>query len=289
MKKVRIIINPISGTGKQVRAEKAINRLLDTRLFESEIVYTQGVGHFTELARDAVKLNYEAVLVLGGDGSINEAAAGLIGSKTALGIIPIGSGNGFARHLGIPMNIDEAIQRFNQFQSKLVDTARMNDKTFVSIAGLGFDAHIAHLFSQAKGRGLYTYAKISIREFFKFKAQHISLNIDGNQIEASTFMTVFANANQFGNDFIISPLAKIDDGFLDVCLVQKPKLYQIPKLLFQIFRKHTQHSSLIQIIKAKKISLQLEKNTNLNMDGEAIKGQGELHISINPLSLSVIV
>ncbi len=107
-KKIRIIINPISGTGKQVKAEKAIKKLLDTQLFESEIMYTQYKGHFTSLAKEAAEKSYDAVVVVGGDGSINEASAGLIGTRTALGIIPIGSGNGLARHLNIPMSLANA-------------------------------------------------------------------------------------------------------------------------------------------------------------------------------------
>lgn len=288
-KKIRIIINPISGIGKQAKAEKAIKKWLDTELFDSEIIFTEYKGHFTLLAKEAAEKEYDAVVTVGGDGSINEAAQGLIGSKTALGIIPIGSGNGFARHLNIPMSLELAVERINQFMLKQIDTAKVNNQSFVSISGLGFDAHIAEKFSLAKSRGLWNYTKISLREFFRYSEKGYKISLDETGFEKKAFMVVFANANQFGNNFIIAPQAQIDDGLLDVCFVKKPKLYQIPYILFKIFRKEIHQTKFVEIKQAKQIKVELENRVIMNIDGEAIPQSQALHIAINPLSLSVII
>lgn len=287
-KKIRIIFNPISGTGKQGKAEKAIQKHIDKLLFDIEIVYSLHKGHLTLLAKEAADKSYDAVVVVGGDGSIHEVAQGLIGTKTSLGIIPIGSGNGLARHLQIPMSVDLAIQRINQFKTKQIDTVKINDHHFVSIAGIGFDASIAHQFSRTRKRGLWNYTKISILEYFNSSNHEYELKMDGETQKATAFMVVFANANQFGNNFVISPQAEVDDGFIDVCIVQKPKLYQIPLLLIQILQKKAHRSKLIRIQKAKTIQLALAKVQPLNLDGEAIQESEVQNILINPLSLSVI-
>lgn len=288
-RKIRIIINPISGTGKQAKAEEAIKTWLDKALFDCEIIFTQHKGHFTSLAKEAAEKAYDAVVVVGGDGSINEAAQGLIGTKTALGIIPIGSGNGLARHLNIPMSLAGAIMRINQFKTKQIDTAYLNEQTFVSIAGIGFDAHVAKLFSLTKKRGLWNYVKISVREYFRFPNKKYHLFLDGKAIDSESFMIVFANANQFGNNFVISPEGQIDDGLLDVCFVQKPKLYQIPNLFLKMFQKKIHQSKLVNIQSAKQISMDLKENEIINLDGESIALSGTLNITINPLSLWVLI
>lgn len=289
MKKIRIIINPISGSGKQKKAEYAIRKLIDNQLFESEILYSQHAGHLSLLAKEAVEKNYDAVVVIGGDGSVNEAAQSLIGTKTALGIIPIGSGNGLARFLKIPMNIAKAVLRINQFQQKQIDTARINEYKFVNLAGIGFDAQVAKQFDLSNKRGFWNYAKISLKEYFDYREKLYKISIDGNAIETSAFMIVFANSNQFGNDFVIAPQANIDDGRLDICIIQKPKLYQIPNFLIDILRKKAHTSHLIKTYKAKEIKLEMNKKTVLNIDGEAVEQDTNLHIEVNHLSLSVII
>lgn len=288
-KKIRIIINPISGTGLQIKAEKAIQTRLDKHLFDSEIVYSQYKGHMTLLAKEAADKAFDAVVVVGGDGSINEVAQALIGTDTALAIIPIGSGNGLARYLKIPTTIDHAIERLNQFNIKKIDTAKVNEQVFVSIAGIGFDAHIAEKFSLSKKRGLWNYTKISILEYFHASNHQYQIVLDGEIMNTEAFMIVFANSNQFGNDVIISPMAQIDDGFLDVCIVQKPRLHQIPRLMIQVWQKKAHHSKLVTIRKAKTIQLVLDKLQPVNLDGEAIQQRSVQNILINPLSLAVVI
>lgn len=289
-KRIRFIINPISGTGKQDRAEKLLRKLLDSSSdIEGELLTSSNAGHITHLAKEAADLNYHAVVVVGGDGSINEALQSLVGTETALGIIPIGSGNGLARHLGISMHMERAINKIKQFEIKKIDTAQLNNIHFVSIAGIGFDAHIASLFMQTKKRGLWNYAKISFGAYFSYKSQNYQLMLDGKKIDTEAFMVVFANSNQFGNNFIIAPHASVDDGFLDVCMVKRPPVYQFPNVLLKVFQKKIDRSKLVEIQQAQKVSLELKKPQWINIDGEARKEKAHLQIAINPLSLQVIV
>ena len=287
-KKIRIIINPISGTGKQMLVGKQIDRFIDRSQFDFEIRYSEHPGHFTTLARESARLNHAAVIVAGGDGSINETSQALVGTNTALGIIPIGSGNGLARHLKIPLKIEDALKRINQFQIKKIDTANINESLFVNVAGFGFDAHVAECFSKTKKRGFWNYAKISIREFFRFPMQEYSLIIDGKQVDTQAFIISFANSNQYGNNFVIAPQASLEDALLDVCIITKPKLYKFPKILFLLARKKIHHSKSVEILKAKSIQMKLNAPQALNLDGEFLRQKEDVLISINPLSLKII-
>ncbi|MBN2237499.1 MAG: YegS/Rv2252/BmrU family lipid kinase, partial [Bacteroidales bacterium] len=231
-KKISILINPISGTGKQAKALSALKEHLNATLFDAEMKESSKKGDITRLAKEAVISGADAVIVVGGDGTINEAIQALVGTKTALGIIPIGSGNALARHLKIPISIKKSIQRINLFKTKQVDTAQLNSHTFVSLAGIGFDAQVAKKFSLGKKRGLWNYIRITVREFFSSSEKEYDLVLDGENRRATAFMIVFANANQFGNNLVISPEGIIDDGFLDVCIVKKPKIYQLPTVFY---------------------------------------------------------
>jgi len=289
MKKVRIIVNPISGTKKKKQGSKYFERLLHNSSFHTDFFITEFPGHCTLLSKEAVDLKYDAVIVVGGDGTINEAVQSLIGSKTALGIIPAGSGNGLARHLGIPMATSQAIKRIESFQTTQIDTAKINDQSFVNLSGIGFDAHVAKVFNGSNKRGLFNYFLISIREYFHFKNTDYELDIDGKITNTKAFMVVFANSNQFGNNFIISPNASIKDGLLDVCIIQKPSIFSLPYLFFQLARKKIHHSYFVDIQTACNIKLKLKEKSFINVDGEAIEHKGTVQININPLSLTVII
>lgn len=286
--KTRILINPISGTGKQAKAFSALKEHLNASLFDAEIKESSKKGDITRLANEAVISGADAVIVVGGDGTINEAIQTLAGTKTALGIIPIGSGNALARHLKIPISIKKSIHRINQFKTKKIDTAQLNSHTFVSLAGVGFDAQVAKKFSLGKKRGLWNYIKITIREYFNYSEKEYDFDLDGKRMHAKAFMIVFANANQFGNNLVISPEGIIDDGYLDVCIVRRPKVYQLPFIFYLFLRKRIHHSKLVDIRKAKNIKLELKQTEQINVDGEAISIVGPIEIAIKPLSLSVI-
>jgi diacylglycerol kinase (ATP) len=287
-KKICFIINPVSGIGKQKTVEKLIATLLDRTAFEYDIAYTRAPKHATTLAEQASANGFDVVVAVGGDGSVNEVARGLIGSSTALGILPAGSGNGLARHLGIPMNLKKAIHILQTGLPKAIDSIQFNKDYFVNIAGVGFDAHIGWEFSRFGKRGLSSYLKVILRELSNLKPQHFELSVDDIHLQRDAYLISFANGSQWGNNACIAPLADVSDGIMDVVILKKFSLPMSIQMAYKLFHKKIDTSSSVEIIKARKVILK-QQNTIAHMDGEPVESGQTIEITVNPLSLHVIV
>lgn len=287
-KKICFIVNPISGVGSQRLIEKLIHRHLNLALFNYEIAYTKAPKHATELARQAVANNFNIAVAVGGDGSINEISRGLIGSNTAMAIIPTGSGNGLARHLKIPLDLKKAMRVINNNKEKFIDTAQFNDETFINVAGVGFDAHIGWEFSKFGKRGFSSYLKVIMREFPKYKAQDFELIINGKSFHKKAFLISFANGSQWGNNAHIAPLADIADGFIDIAILKEFSFFNIISVAYKLLHKTLHESSYLEIIKAKEVVVK-QSNTIAHIDGEPIEIGNTVSIKVNPLSLRVII
>lgn len=288
-RKICFIINPISGIGRQKVIEKLVADLLDTSIFEPALVYTEGPKHATLLAKKAAQEDFEIVVAVGGDGSVNEVANGLIGSRTAMGILPAGSGNGLARHLGIPMDLKKAMQILQKGTKQQIDSIRFNNEHFVNVAGVGFDAHIGWEFSKFGKRGLSSYLKVIFKELSALKTQQFELSINGQApFPKDAYLISFANGSQWGNNASIAPLADIKDGVLDIVIVKKfPFLLSLP-IALKLFTKKMHTSKAVETIKAKQLTIKQEKNI-AHIDGEPIESGQTITITVNPLSLNVIV
>jgi len=234
-KKIRFIVNPISGVGRQKIIEKLIDEQLNRTLFDYEIVYTKASKHATELAKEALANNCHIVVAVGGDGSVNEIAKGLVGSNTSIAIIPTGSGNGLARHLQIPLDLKKAMALINASKKTTIDTIQLNEETFVNVAGVGFDAHIGWEFAKFGKRGLLSYIKLILRELPKYKAQDFELIIDGKSIHQKAFLISFANGSQWGNNAHIAPLADAADGFMDIAILKNVSFFSNCNCFITIF------------------------------------------------------
>jgi diacylglycerol kinase (ATP) len=287
-KKIRFIINPKSGIGKQKKIESLIHHQVDTAHFDYDICYTREKYHATELSREASARHYDAVIAVGGDGTINEVAQGLLHSETAMGIIPAGSGNGLARHLKIPINTKKAIEVIKHFNVKTIDTANINGRLFVSIAGVGFDSHVAKRFSQSKKRGFWAYARICFLEYIKYNNKRFRIYVNDQVIKKNAFMLSFANSDQFGFNARIAPTAVIDDGYLDLCIVRKPRIYYAVFVIPFIFLGLLHKTPFLKIIRAKEIKVVQLKNNIAHIDGDEIDLGRVIEVSINPKSLKII-
>jgi len=288
-KRILFIINPISGTRDKLFIESYIIKYINHNLFFFDIVFTEYAHHASKLAKEAVEKEYDAVVAIGGDGSINEVALGLVNSNTALGIIPNGSGNGLAHYLKIPLNVQKAIEIINNFNILPIDTATINEKLFVSVAGLGFDALVANDFSHAKTRGFFSYLKIIIRNYFTYRRKTYILYFNNTKIEKKAMMITLANSNQFGFNTIIAPNAVINDGLLDVCLIDKIPVFEAPLLSLLLFLRRIDVSKRIEIFKTSELTILQNKNRVVHIDGDPQNFTKKLQIKVKPLSLKVIV
>ena len=288
-KRILFIVNPISGPGKQRTIEPLIEKYLDLSLFSYKVVFTEYRGHAAELTREAVADGAAIVVAVGGDGTVNEVGRGLVGTETTLAVIPTGSGNGLARHLGLPMKFKGAIQVINRVKQKKIDTATLNDQFFVSVAGVGFDAHVARKFDQATKRGFISYFNIATSAYRNYKPKRYKITIDGQVVNRKPLLVSFANSNQFGNNASIDPGAEIDDGLIDVCIINKIPFWKLLLLSPLFFLKKFDRSPFVEIIKAKEVILKRKKGRFIHLDGDPEKEKKSFTVKVNPLSLHVIV
>ncbi len=287
-KKALFIINPISGGKKKDNVPGQIEKHLDKALFEPTILFTTGVAHAHKVATDAVG-KYDVVVAVGGDGTVNETASGLVGSNVILGIIPCGSGNGLSRFLGIPMDIEESIKILNKLQIEAIDSAEANGHPFFNIAGMGFDAHIGQVFAGGKKRGFFSYAKSSLTEIINYRSYTYYLNIDGVSYTRKAFILSIANSSQYGNNAHISPKASVQDGSLDVCIVKPFPLYRFPEMVLRMFTKTADSSKFVEIIKGQRITVKRDEAGPMHLDGEPAKMEARVDITVMPATLNVIV
>ncbi|VAW30248.1 Transcription regulator [contains diacylglycerol kinase catalytic domain] [hydrothermal vent metagenome] len=289
-KKLLFIVNPTSGIHRHIRLTEAINKHINTQKFVSEIKKTNYAGHAVELSREAVRQKTDIVIAVGGDGTINEVASQIIGSDTVLGIIPQGSGNGLARHLGIPRTIQGAMRLINRQHVTEIDTASINGVPFVSIAGVGFDALIAKLFAKGERRGFFSYAHLISTNFLYYKPKKYQLKFeDGNTLKTKALFISFANSNQFGYNTAIAPNALLRDGKLDVIVVQKPGIFELPLIANLLLLRAIDMSRYVQSFRSEHFWVYQKKNRVVNIDGEARKIDKKLEVKVHPLSLKIII
>ena len=281
--KIRFIINPIAGIGKQTGIEDTIAKYLDNY----DIVYTQKSGDATRLSSEAVRDDINAVIAVGGDGTVNECLIGLVNTKTALGVMPCGSGNGFAYHIGMDRTVKKAIVQLKNAKIETIDSCTANGAPFVNVSGIGFDAHIANLFAGLKERGFINYVKLILKEL-SYKPQEYTLQYEGTKRKIKAYMISFANASQYGNDARISPMADVQDGLLDFVIVKAFPKWKIPFFLLKLTRGKTHLSKYVEIIQSKHMKISAN-NTLLHLDGEPYKAKNPIEIQLLPKSLKILI
>ena len=206
-----------------------------------------------------------------------------------MGILPAGSGNGLARCLGISMSYALALRTIIRGNSKLMDVAMVNDLLYTSIAGIGFDAHVAQKFSETFIRGMISYMQITLNEFSSYKPLTYKLTIDGISMEKHALMIIFANSNQFGFNTRIAPDAKVDDGYLDICVIKKMPATQLMNIGYHMMMGTPAKSGYAEYFRGKEITIENITDPLMNIDGEAKIIKSPVTISIKPLALRVIV
>jgi len=289
MERIVFIVNPKSGIFSKESIDETVSNSLDTRKYSYIVEFTKRPGHAAEISRHYANAGADIVIAVGGDGSVNEVVQGIVGTNVSLGIIPGGSGNGLAHFLKIPLNHKKAIDLINAGKTAKIDTGSINGHIFVSIAGIGFDGLVARRFAKERFRGFIAYLKVVAEVYPGYKPKKYILELNNQIIKTRALFIVFANSDQFGFKTTIAPDASIDDGLLDITVMQKPPLIEIPLLAGLLYWRKIDKSKFLQIYKAREAIVETRRNRWVNIDGEPKKLGKKLTVKVHPLSLNVII
>ena len=288
-RKIVFVYNPTSGTIRLIPVIPIIERFVNRDLYDFSIVSTQYRGHATELARQYAAQNYDAVIAVGGDGTVNEVGRGLIGTNTALGIIPCGSGNGLARHLGIPMDPFKAVKWLDKSIFSEIDYGMIEDHPFFCTCGVGFDAKVTDTFSKAGTRGVLTYMESILREIATYKDKTYKLSFDNSSETFDCFIVTCANADQWGNNAFIAPTASMQDGLMDVVVIHPFTPLDAPLLAFQLFNKLIDRNPKVTVRRCAQMTITRDSEGPAHYDGEPVTLGKEIHVRMIKGGLKVLI
>ncbi len=287
-KRVYAIINPISGVGSKRKIPKMIEDICKLENCDLKILFTEHIGHASELTQQALDAAADIIIAVGGDGTVNEIARAMMHSSALLGIIPKGSGNGLARELHIPMDTKRALDNIFSGVVTTIDGCKANDKIFFCTCGVGFDAAVSQKFASEKRRGSLTYIKNMVEEYLSYKPESYELLVDGTTIKEKAFLIAVANASQYGNNAFIAPHANIQDGMMDITILAPFDFRYIAPLSIQLFTKQIDRNSKIKIIRGKSATIIRQKPGMMHLDGEPVMASCEVQINVIPSVLNII-
>lgn len=288
-RKIVFVYNPISGSHRLIPVVPIIERFIDKDLYDFSIVSTQYKGHATELAREYAAKGYDAVIAVGGDGTVNEVGCGLIDTDTALGIIPCGSGNGLARHLGIPMDPYKAVKWLDRSVFTEIDYGMMDSQPFFCTCGVGFDAKVSDSFSKSGSRGVLTYLESIMKEIATYHNETYKLSFDNSSETFEAFFITCANADQWGNNAFIAPTASLQDGLLDVIAAHPFSVVDAPLIAFQLFNKMIDKNPNVSVRKCRRLTITRDQEGPAHYDGEPVTMGKEIHIELVQGGLKALI
>lgn len=289
MKHIVFITNPISGTISKAGIPELVEVHLDHARFSYEFVSTQYAGHATLLAQEAAARGADIVCAIGGDGTVNEVGRGLLGTETAMAILPCGSGNGLARHLMLPMDLKRCLDIINLDTVETLDSGVINGHPFFCTCGMGFDAFISMKFAEAGKRGLMTYVEQMLREGLSYKPETYEIEDEMGSKTYKAFLISAANASQYGNNAYIAPHASMSDGLLDVIIMQPFSLIEAPQVTLEMLNKTIDKNVNIRTFKARHVHIHRSKPGLIHYDGDPLMSDADVEIEVKPKSIRVVV
>lgn len=294
---ILFLVNPISGTRTKEKIIAFISEKLDAAKISFSIDYTNATGNYQILKEQIVAKRITDIVIVGGDGSVNQVVRAFAELRLRFGILPVGSGNGLSRAAGIPTKIKKALQVIIDGNTMLVDAFTINDKFSCMLSGLGFDAQVAHNFARKAKRGLFNYTKESLLHFFKAQPYGFEIKLPEFSFFTDAFLISICNSNQFGNNVTIAPQAKLNDGLLDVIVVQKMHKVKLPYAIIKQLSGNNKMQQLVEDMEHKNIvyfqtpSLEIN-NTQLaplHIDGEAVATDQRISIKVLPNYFTLFV
>ena len=287
-RKILFLINPKSGVGSKNRLPGMIEKFIDSGKYDYSIAYTQYAGHACELAVEAAANKVDVVVAVGGDGTINEVARSIVHTDTALGVVPCGSGNGFARHLGVPMSLRKALEFINRAEPVVIDYGKINDKPFFCACGVGFDALVSNDFAKGGRRGMMSYVQKTLVDWVTYKPEEYEVEIDSVKRTFKAFVIACGNASQYGNNAYIAPFASMRDGMLSVSVLAPFTTLNVPILAAQLFNNTLDKNRHMTTFAARKVKIKRKAAGAVHYDGEPSVMEAELNIEIVPDGLRVL-
>lgn len=270
MKKMRLIINPISGTDdKRLLADKISAHLAQKDIIV-ETAWTQCRGDATRLAREAVADGVDGVLACGGDGTVNETARAMTGTGVPMGIIPAGSGNGLGRHLAIPIDPILSLDIIAEGNVTACDYGTANDVPFFCTFGVGFDAAVSDRFANSGQRGKLSYIKSAFEEAISYRSGHYKVSTEGSQLVDDALLIACCNASQYGNNAYIAPQASITDGLLDLMVISGNNLLTRAAVGLEMMLGTLSNSQLAKMLRVSSAVIERESEGPAHIDGEPI-------------------
>lgn len=288
-RRIVFVYNPISGSRRLIPVVPIIERFVNTDLYDFSLISTGYKGHATELAREYAARGYDAVIAVGGDGTVNETGCGLIGTNTALGIIPCGSGNGLARHLGIPMDPYKAVKWLDKSIFTEIDYGMIEQQPFFCTCGVGFDAKVSDSFSKSASRGVLTYLESIMKEIATYSNETYKLSFDDSSETFEAFFITCANADQWGNNAYVAPTASLQDGLLDVIAAHPFSVVDAPLIAFQLFNRQIDRNPNVSVRKCRELTITRSKEGPAHYDGEPVTLGKEIHIELKQGGLKVLI
>ena len=284
-KKIIFILNPISGTVSKAGIPGLIEERLDKEKFDCRIAETKYAGHATELAQQAARQGIDIVVAVGGDGTVNEVGRALVNTKTAMGILPCGSGNGLARHL----NLKKCIDILNDCDIHTLDYGLINRHPFFCTCGMGFDAFISMKFAEAGKRGPITYMQKILEEGLSYQPETYEIEDEEGTRRYKAFLVSAANASQYGNNAYIAPQASMSDGLLDIIIMEPFDLIEAPQVAIELFNKTLDKNLKIKTFRASHIHIHRKSEGIIHYDGDPVMADADVDISIVPKGINIIV
>lgn len=265
-----------------------IEKYLDHEKFAWSVATSERAGHASLLAREARDKGTDIVVAVGGDGTVNEVARAIVHSRTALGIIPCGSGNGLARHLLMPLSVRKSIEVINACEIHSLDFGTINDHPFFCTCGMGFDALISQRFAESNRRGLIGYAENILKSGLTYRPLTYEI-IDGGATRMRAFLISIANASQYGSGAYIAPQASMSDGLLDVIIMQPFDLIEVPQISIEMFNKTLDRNPRIKTFRTKELHIRRSEEGVIHCDGDPIIEGKELHVKIHERGVNIII
>lgn len=282
-----VIVNPASGTVAKLRIIPHLYKKMTELGFDFDIAFTKGAGHARELAEQAAADGRYAVLACGGDGTVNEIASGLCGTDTILGIIPTGSGNGLARHLGIPVDINRSLKVIAADNVIAADYGTANDKPFFCTFGVGFDAAVSERCAREKRRGIIMYLRNTVSEYMKFCPEEYDIEVNGEIITDRAFLVVCCNASQYGNNAFIAPHASVTDGELDITIVHAGNFFTHAIAGIDILTGLIRNNTFVNTIRTSSARIIRKTPGAAHLDGDALSMDRVIDVKCHPGRLRI--